>query len=286
MGRRVGFGDIEFCTGEYYRFGFNGQEMDNEITGQTGTHTTAMFWEYDSRLGRRWNVDPKPTASTSSYACFENNPITNRDVLGDTVFIYYISPDFSLKGVFGHNSIGVKRPGDTDVTYANASGYAHTDEKYIPNPDGEGGATKIIIVSEKETIKDYVTAGDVVVRYAIVLPSGVEENVKALIGGTMSEGNYCTQKVRAVVRTAYEMFGFSQEAANQRANEIVPNSLPRAYSPEEVVKAGFVKADVFTKGENGEVLQTTYTTDDIELNKGDAGSERETSGINKAGIGQ
>jgi len=59
--------------------------MDNEISGQTGTHTTAMFWEYDSRLGRRWNVDPKPTVGISDYACFANNPIWFSDILGDTL---------------------------------------------------------------------------------------------------------------------------------------------------------------------------------------------------------
>jgi hypothetical protein len=59
--------------------------MDNEITGQTGTHTTAMFWEYDMRLGRRWNLDPKPTVGVSIYACFGNNPILYSDVYGDTL---------------------------------------------------------------------------------------------------------------------------------------------------------------------------------------------------------
>jgi len=66
-----------------YRFGFNGQEMDNEITGQTGTHTTAMFWEYDCRLGRRWNLDPVVKPWESSYACFNSNSIYNSDFLGN-----------------------------------------------------------------------------------------------------------------------------------------------------------------------------------------------------------
>ncbi|WP_290711350.1 hypothetical protein, partial [Flavihumibacter sp. CACIAM 22H1] len=40
-----------------YRYGFNGQEMSNEING-VGNSYTAEFWEYDPRLGRRWNIDP------------------------------------------------------------------------------------------------------------------------------------------------------------------------------------------------------------------------------------
>ncbi len=39
-----------------YRYGMNGQEKDDEIA--QGIYT-AMYWEYDSRLGRRWNLDPK-----------------------------------------------------------------------------------------------------------------------------------------------------------------------------------------------------------------------------------
>ena len=68
-----------------YRFGMNGQMKDNEFTGQDGAHTTAQFWEYDSRIGRRWDRDPKPTIGISDYSCFANNPIWNSDPLGDWV---------------------------------------------------------------------------------------------------------------------------------------------------------------------------------------------------------
>ena len=65
-----------------YRFGFNGQEKDNEV-GQ-GIYT-AEFWEYDARIGRRWNLDPKPVIGISDYSCFEGNPIFFNDPLGDKV---------------------------------------------------------------------------------------------------------------------------------------------------------------------------------------------------------
>jgi len=72
-------------TSSSYRYGMNGQEKDNEITGSSGTHYTAMFWEYDSRSGRRWNLDPKSSTGVSQYACFNNNPILMVDPLGDWV---------------------------------------------------------------------------------------------------------------------------------------------------------------------------------------------------------
>jgi hypothetical protein len=68
-----------------YLFGFNGMEKDPEITGQEGSHYTAAFWEYDTRIARRWNLDPKPNPAISSYATFANNPIFYSDPLGDTI---------------------------------------------------------------------------------------------------------------------------------------------------------------------------------------------------------
>lgn len=70
---------------EKYRFGFNGQEKDDEVAG-AGNTNTAMFWEYDTRLGRRWNLDPKPNPSISDYACFANNPIEICDPNGDSTW--------------------------------------------------------------------------------------------------------------------------------------------------------------------------------------------------------
>jgi hypothetical protein len=67
-----------------YIFGFNSQERDDEVSG-TGNSYTAEFWQYDPRLGRRFNIDPKPNESISSYACFANNPIWYCDPDGDTV---------------------------------------------------------------------------------------------------------------------------------------------------------------------------------------------------------
>ncbi len=70
---------------EKYRFGFNGQVRDDEVTG-IGNINTALYWEYDTRLGRRWNVDPKPNCSSSNFSCFNNSPVWLSDALGDTTF--------------------------------------------------------------------------------------------------------------------------------------------------------------------------------------------------------
>jgi hypothetical protein len=48
---------------------------------------TAEFWEYEGRLGRRWNLDPKPNKSLSPYSVLNNNPMLYNDLKGDTISI-------------------------------------------------------------------------------------------------------------------------------------------------------------------------------------------------------
>jgi hypothetical protein len=70
---------------EAYRYGMNTQEKDDEIYGKGNTFA-ALFWEYDARLGRRWNVDPLfykfPWQTT--YSSFDNNPISKIDPTGES----------------------------------------------------------------------------------------------------------------------------------------------------------------------------------------------------------
>jgi len=78
--------------GSKYTFGFNDQERSDEVYGK-GNLNTALFWEYDTRLGRRWNIDLKPSDGVSNYSVLTNNPIIATDILGDTVLINLFKSD-------------------------------------------------------------------------------------------------------------------------------------------------------------------------------------------------
>jgi RHS repeat-associated protein len=67
-----------------YRFGFNGKEMDNEITNVTGSHLDFGARIYDSRIGRFLSVDPWTSKYPwqTSYAYHRNSPITYIDWMG------------------------------------------------------------------------------------------------------------------------------------------------------------------------------------------------------------
>ena len=63
-----------------FRYGFNGQEKTDEISSG---HYTALYWEYDSRIGRRWNLDPVVKPWISGYSVLSNSPIWKIDPNGD-----------------------------------------------------------------------------------------------------------------------------------------------------------------------------------------------------------
>ncbi|HKC68654.1 MAG TPA: hypothetical protein VKG26_10510, partial [Bacteroidia bacterium] len=77
--------DRNFANDEgTYRYGFNGKEQDDEVHGIQGAAYTAEYWEYDARLGRRWNQDPmtKKFPFQSPYMAFNGNPILYADPTG------------------------------------------------------------------------------------------------------------------------------------------------------------------------------------------------------------
>ena len=67
--------------GDKYRYSHNGHEREDEVF--TGAQS-AEYWMYDSRILRRWNIDPIIKEWESPYAAFSNNPIQFSDPLGLT----------------------------------------------------------------------------------------------------------------------------------------------------------------------------------------------------------
>ena len=78
---------IGFINESDYRFGFNGMEVDNEVSGIGNSYTT-QFRQYDPRLGRWKSLDPLMSKFPwmSPYVGFDNNPIIYTDPYGLNVF--------------------------------------------------------------------------------------------------------------------------------------------------------------------------------------------------------
>jgi len=73
--------------------GFNGQIRSSEISASA---QTALFWEYDGDVGRRWNTDPVTRPSESPYSVLGGNPIIMVDPDGDYNIIYLTGVDKSV----------------------------------------------------------------------------------------------------------------------------------------------------------------------------------------------
>ncbi|MES2559025.1 MAG: hypothetical protein V4590_04760 [Bacteroidota bacterium] len=89
-------GGVFSSTKVRYRFGYSGQERDDEIYGE-GNMYTADYWEYDARLGRRWNCDLIYLNYESPYVVNHNNPN------------YFVDPDGATprhKGPYDKTRVG------------------------------------------------------------------------------------------------------------------------------------------------------------------------------------
>jgi len=135
-----------------YRFGFNGQEKDNEISGD-GNSYTAEGWQYDARLGRRWNLDAVYKSDHSNYSAFRNNPIIMVDPDGNEDY-------YNRKGQFigsvGENN-GVIRVVDSQKSFDKAQSTNEHQGRTI-TVDSRTINTVLIIVSASShnTGKEYV----------------------------------------------------------------------------------------------------------------------------------
>ncbi len=80
-----------------YRYGFQGQEKDNEIKGDGNSYDFGARM-YDARLGRWLSIDPRfeKYPDMSPYTAMGNNPNLFLDPGGDTTVIYL--GDFYLEG--------------------------------------------------------------------------------------------------------------------------------------------------------------------------------------------
>lgn len=98
------FGRKYHIGGGSYRYGFNGQEKSTEINE---AFTTAQFWEYDCRIGRRWNVEPLigKYPNLSGYVSLGNNPVLYSDPDGKDIILLTWA---TKGGDVGHTAIAIQ----------------------------------------------------------------------------------------------------------------------------------------------------------------------------------
>jgi hypothetical protein len=124
-----------------YLYSFNKQEKTDEIAGE-GNHTTAKYWEYDTRLGRRWNLDAIYNTDISRYAVNGNNPI------------FYLDPNGDFKTKFGaqwykfwHGTKGNVGQNTTEGSKRNGQWFIQREAETGKKGDGKGTLSEVIVYS-------------------------------------------------------------------------------------------------------------------------------------------
>jgi RHS repeat-associated protein len=168
----------QYSSTNGYRYGFNGQMKSTEIDAG-GDHYTAEFWEYDARIGRRWNCDPVFKEDESPYACLSNNPIFNIDPNGDSDSTYKtpgggsITTETSTAQAFDGGKIKV---GNTTVQPAKGTlrSFVATDEGF------EGGSARYVATFDTKTgaFKGYGWDKDLTSTYDDYLKAKGEDIVR------------------------------------------------------------------------------------------------------------
>jgi RHS repeat-associated protein len=96
------------------RYGFNGKEKTDEITGVGGAHYDYGFRIYDARIGKFLSVDPiaREYPQLTPFQFASNSPIENIDLDGLEKLTYLIIVD---KNNGKHTTVGVTV--DNDIKY-------------------------------------------------------------------------------------------------------------------------------------------------------------------------
>lgn len=188
-------------SSQNYIYGFNTQERENEIYGE-GNSFSAEFWQYDGRLGKRWNLDPVVKEYESPYSCFSDNPIYYIDVKGDDKNSRHLDPDGKIIADYGDDK-------DNNV-YKHQT--ARTKEEvdkwraHFNNTSGNGvkvGALNILLLDGIESYnpsRSYYSTKQFQPR---MVNNGSFSFTKSLIGNQLSNGSSNITSTNFSVKIGY-----------------------------------------------------------------------------------
>ena len=154
--------DGRTISGDFYRYGYQGSEKDDESKGDGNSYTTE-FRQLDPRVGRWFTIDPVFKPQLSPFISMTNNPIIRIDPKGDDDYFnskgqFVRSDNKDTRNVFIENANGVQKRIDK-VNFSSKNAWVlskiakyYAKEAGISIGDLSGGC--ISIADSRSTILD------------------------------------------------------------------------------------------------------------------------------------
>ena len=92
---------------------YNGYELTTDFDVNINE---SFYRSHDPQLGRFWQLDPKPDEKTSLYSAMGNNPILQKDPLGDTIVAPIIISQKLMPDVYQNHLNYIKKHPDEALT--------------------------------------------------------------------------------------------------------------------------------------------------------------------------
>lgn len=209
-----------------YRYGFQGQEKDDEVSGQ-GNSYGAEFWQYDSRLGSngRWNIDPnfRQYPGWSPYVVNFDNPILFYDPNGaqaekkdDEVKLADL-PKAENVGEFLAKTVDALKPGQT-ITSKELKNFIK------PDPKKEGEKQISSILDKIESIKAVKSKGKNVLELQVQLKQG-EKDIKETFNIGETEIDLKIKPGTKIIVEKMSAEKVSLKVSGARINGVFPSGL-------------------------------------------------------------
>jgi len=241
-------------AGSDYRYGFNTQEQDDEVYG-CGNFNTALFWGYDTRLGMRWNRDPKSNPSLSNYSSFANNPIWLVDIYGDTTNYYTAKGKFlgTLYGDVGINDRIIKENEFNKITkekYGWENVWFGFNNHYLNDDVIAQGKTWDDFIWDPTEMETYLNNQDNVTTQEIDLNSDIGYMIRAVYAEMRGGDNNAKSIVAESIRNRTQL----NEGTYERSDGTYQGVVNKFY---DVSKSGNGTYKVFSNPYNYAVKNDT-----------------------------
>jgi len=204
------------AVGTSYKYGYNGMEKDDEVSGEGNSYTTE-FRQYDPRLGRWKSLDPLMMQFPwmSPYVAFDNNPI------------YFVDP-YGLASESGDDSGGGDGNDGTGDNKSRPSGLPETAEDETVQT-ADNGRNYLYINGSWTGVSETVT---VTAKRCTRGNEGGSESVGSGSSSSNSSGEYSTgnqskakpEESEMVTRNGVEQFRDWTKGLSKKHEPIKPYS--------------------------------------------------------------